>query len=186
MKTSGADLTQDHEIMQSVKNGDIHKLGQLFDKYSKSLYNYFKLQIRDSSTSEDLVQNVFYSILKYRKTFKEGADFRTWMYTIARNEKIKFFKGRKFSGKDAYSKPSEIDNNTPEADLVYKVNVNQLREALDGISPDNRELIILNRFTGLSYSQISEILGCGIGALKVRMHRAIRELKDQFHKVSGE
>ena len=179
-------MTQDHEIMLSVKNGDIQKLGQLFDKYSKGLYNYFRLQISDNTNSEDLVQNVFYSILKYRHTFKEGADFKVWMYAIARNEKNSFFKNRKFFNDDAGTELPEQNRNTPEEDLVNKVDADHLRMALDGISIDNRELIILNRFTGLPYSRIAEILGCEIGALKVRMHRAIKELKDQFHKVSGE
>ena len=178
-------MTQDHEIMLSVKNGDVHKLGQLFDKYSGGLYNYFKFQIRDSSISEDLVQNVFYSILKYRHTFKNGSDFKTWMYTIARNEKINFFKKRKLSV-DMDDKIPEEDRKTPEEELVNRADIDHLRLALEGISPNNRELIILNRFTGLPYSRIAEILGCEIGALKVRMYRAIKELKDQFYKVSGE
>ena len=179
-------MIQDHEIMLSVKDGDVHKLGQLFDKYSKGLYNYFRLQVSDSSISEDLVQNVFYSILKYRHTFKNGADFKVWMYTIARNEKISFFKKRKIFSRDIDPELSEGDRNTPEEDLANKADVDHLRTALEGISPDNRELIVLNRFTGLPYDQIAEMLDCGVGALKVRMHRAIKELKDQFHKVSGE
>ena len=179
-------MTQDHEIMLSVKNGDIQKLGQLFDKYSKGLYNYFRLQVSDSSTSEDLVQNVFYSILKYRHTFKNGADFKVWMYTIARNEKINFFKKKKAFSSDPDHELSDENNKTPEEDLVNRADVDHLRTALEEISPDNRELIIMNRFTGLPYDRIAEILGCRTGALKVRMHRAIKELRDQFHKVSGE
>lgn len=179
-------MIQDHEIMASVKNGDVHKLGQLFNKYSKGLYNYFRLQINDSSTSEDLVQNVFYDILKYRHTYKNGADFKVWMYTIARNEKVSFFKKRKSYSMDMDPEIQEEDRNTPEEDLVNRADVDHLRIALEGISPDNRELIVLNRFTGLPYEQIAEIMDCGIGTLKVRMHRAINELKDQFYKVSGE
>ncbi len=179
-------MTQDHEIMLSVKNGDIHRLEELFNKYSKGLYNYFRFQIKDSSTSEDLVQNVFYSILKYRQTFKEGADFKVWMYTIARNEKIKFFRKNKMLNSDIDTELPEEGGKTPEDDLVDKADVNYLRMALEGISPDNREIITLYRFTGLPYAQIAEIVGCGIGALKVRMYRAMNELKDQFHKVSGE
>ena len=179
-------MTQDHEIMMSVKNGDIHKLGKLFDKYSKGLYNYFQLQLNDRSNSEDLVQNVFYNILKYRHTFKPGADFKTWMYTIARNEKISFFKKRKVFNREIDPEMSDEERNTPEEDLVNSADVDHLRMALECISPDNRELIILNRFTGLPYERIAEIMDCGIGALKVRMHRALKELKDQFFKVSGE
>lgn len=179
-------MAQDHEIMLSVKNGDIQKLGQLFDKYSGQLYNYFRLQTGDSESSEDLVQNVFYSILKYSGTFKDGADFRPWMYAIARNEKINYLKSRRFLKREADTGQSGDFTRTPEADLVYKTQVHHLMEALEKISPDNRELIILNRFTGLPYAQIAEILGCRIGALKVRMYRAIKELKDQFHKMTGD
>ena len=179
-------MTQDHEIMLSVKNGDIHRLEELFSRYSKMLYNYFKFQIKDSSTSEDLVQNVFYSILKYRHTFKEGADFKTWMYSIARNEKISFFKKNKSLNNELDPEMPEEGKKSPEEDLVNKADVNHLRAALEGISPENREIITLYRFSGLPYSRIAEIVGCGVGALKVRMYRAMNELKDQFHKVSGE
>ena len=179
-------MTQDHEIMLSVKNGDIQKLGLLFDKYSKGLFNYFRVQLKDSSTSEDLVQNVFYSILKYRHTFREGADFKVWMYTIARNEKINYFKGRKFFDREIEPEQPDEENKTPEDNLMRKGDVDLLKKALERISPDNRELITLNRFNGLSYSEIRKILKCEIGALRVRMHRAINELKEQFNKISEE
>ena len=179
-------MIQDHEIMLSVKNGDIHKLGKLFDKHSKGLYNYFRLQISDRSTSEDLVQNVFYSILKYRHTYKDGADFKTWMYTIARNEKNNFFRKRKLLSSDIDPELPDEDRKTPEEDLVNKADEDNLRAALDRISPDNRELITMYRFTGLPYSRIAEIVGCEVGALKVRMYRAMKELKEKFYNVSGE
>ena len=172
--------------MLSVRNGDIQKLGLLFDKYSKRLYVYFQLQIKDRLKSEDLVQNVFYNILRYRHTYKDGSDFKAWMYTIARNEKIHYFKKSQVLHSDVdVEQSSEIDSN-PERDLEHKTNINHLNMALQRISSDNRELIILSRFNGLPYSQISKIMGCKIGTLKVRMYRAIRELRDQFRKIAGE
>jgi RNA polymerase sigma-70 factor (ECF subfamily) len=172
--------------MLSVKNGDVQKLGLLFDKYSKGLYVYFHLQIKDRLKSEDLVQNVFYNILKYRHTYKDGADFKAWMYTIARNEKIHYFKKRRVSHIDVDIERSNEISSNPEKNLEQKTNINHLNMALQRISSDNRELIILSRFNGLPYSEISEIVGCRIGTLKVRMHRAIRELKDQFNRIAGE
>ena len=179
-------MTQDHDIMLSVRKGDVQKLSLLFDRYSKRLYNYFQLQIKDRLKSEDLVQNVFYNILRYRHTYKDGFDFRTWMYTIARNEKNHYFKKRRILHNDVDTEPSDGIHSNPERDLEHKMNVDHLYMALQGISSDNRELIILSRFNGLPYSQISKILGCKIGTLKVRMYRAIRELKDQFEKIAGE
>lgn len=179
-------MTQDYEIMLSVKDGDVQKLGLLFDKYSKEVYNYFQFQTRDRFKSEDLVQNAFYSILKYRHTFKNGADFRVWMYTIARNEKARFFKKSKVLSGDMDLGQSDEESGNPEKDLEHKADMKNLNMALQMISPDHMELIILSRFNGLPYSQISEIMGCKIGALKVRMYRAMKELKSTFNKIAGE
>ena len=120
MKNSGAELRQDHEIMLSVREGNIQELGQLFDRYSKRLYNYFRLQVKDRLKSEDLVQNVFYNILRYRHTYKVNADFKAWMYTIARNEKINFFKKNKPLDVEIDTELPDEKGNNPENDFEHK------------------------------------------------------------------
>jgi RNA polymerase sigma-70 factor (ECF subfamily) len=171
--------------MASVRDGDVQKLGLLFDRYSRGLYNYFYLQVKDRLKSEDLVQNVFYNILRYRKTYKEGSEFRTWIYTIARNEKIHYFKKRRVSHNDIDIEQSNEIYSNPEKNLERKTNINHLNMALQRISSDNRELIILSRFNGLPYSQISKIMGCKIGTLKVRMYRAIKDVDRFYQNIAG-
>jgi len=179
-------LKQDHDIMLSVRDGNIQELGQLFDKYSKRLYNYFRLQIKDRLKSEDLVQNVFYNILRYRHTYKDNADFKAWMYTIARNEKINYFKKNKPHDVDIENDlPGEKGNN-PESDFEHKTDVNQLNMALERLPDESRELIILAKFNELPYSRIAEITGCTEGTVKVRVYRAVKKLKDEFTKIAGE
>ncbi len=179
-------MIQDSEIMQSVRDGDTRKLGVLFDRHAQGLFNYFQFQIKDRFKSEDLVQNVFFKILKYRHTFRNGADFRVWMYAIARNEKINCFKeNRSFVEGIHLEQPDERCSN-PEDDLESKTDKNHLSRALEMISPDNRELIILSKYTGLPCSRIAEILGCTVGAIKVRICRALKELKAQYLIIAGE
>ena len=178
-------MIQDHEIMLNVRDGDTHKLGLLFDRHAQGLFNYFQFQIKDRFKSEDLVQNVFYKILKYRHTFKDGADFKVWMYAIARNEKINFFKNNRPKDVEIHpEQPDELGSN-PEDELEYKNDKNHLNKALEMISTDNRELIILSKYTGLSYSKIAEIFGCTVGAIKVRIYRAVKELKSQYLNIAG-
>jgi RNA polymerase sigma factor (sigma-70 family) len=178
-------LVEDREIMLSVRDGDVQKLGLLFDRYAQGLFNYFQLQVRDRFKSEDLVQNVFYKILKYRQTFKEGADFRVWMYAIARNEKINFFKTNRSS--DVEVNPEQPDDmGNPEMDLASETDKKHLNRALERISPDNRELLILSKYTGLPYIKIAEIFECTVGAIKVRIYRAMQELKAQFINIAEE
>jgi RNA polymerase sigma-70 factor (ECF subfamily) len=179
-------LNQDREKMLSVRNGDIQKLGQLYDKHAQGLYNYFQFQIKDSFKCEDLVQTVFYKILKYRHTFKNGADFKVWMYTIARNEKINYFSSKKPSGKEFDPEQPDERSRNPENELEDKTNKNHLNRALERISSDNRELLILSKFTGLPYNKIAEIFGCTVGAVKVRIYRAMKELKVQYLNIAGE
>lgn len=183
--SSGAELKQDNEIMLSVKEGDIQKLGKLFDRHSKRLYNYFRLQVRSRSKSEDLVQNVFYNILRYRHTYKDGASFTAWMYTIARNEKINHFKKNNFPEGKIDPELSDEKSNNPENDLEHKTDIYHLNMALERIPADSRELLILSKFTELPYSQIAKITGCTTGTVKVRIYRAIKKLKGEFVKISG-
>ena len=179
-------MIQDQEIMLSVREGDTHKLGLLFDRHAQGLFNYFRFQIRDRFKSEDLVQNVFYKILKYRHTFKDGADFKVWMYAIARNEKINHFKNDRPLDQEVDPEQSDEWNPNPEKDLEEKMDRNQLNKALEMTSPDNRELIILSKYTGLPYRQIAELYGCTVGAIKVRIYRAIKELKAQYLMIAGD
>ncbi len=176
-------MVEDREIMLMVRDGDVQKLGLLFDRYAQGLFNYFQLQVRDRFKSEDLVQNVFYKILKYRHTFKEGADFRVWMYAIARNEKVNFFKTNRPSNEEVNpEQPDESEN--PEDDLASKTDKKHLSRAIERLSPENRELLILSKYTGLAYSQIAEMFDCTVGAIKVRIHRAMQELKTQFINIA--
>ena len=85
-------MSSDIHIMQEVKSGDCDKLGLLFEKYKLPLFGYFYRQIGNREHCEDLVQNVFMRMLKYRHTFEGYTKFTTWMYTIARNVALDHFK----------------------------------------------------------------------------------------------
>ena len=92
------DQTRDCKTMQAVQQGDIDKLGVLFEKHHKHVYNFFLRQNGNPQISEDLVQDVFFRILKYKHTYRAEAKFSTWMFSIAHNVK-----------KDQYRKKSHHD-----------------------------------------------------------------------------
>ena len=74
--------------MLQVRNGEVEMLGVLFDRYQTPLYNFYAKMTQDRGVSEDLVQEVFLRILRYRQTYRPGTAFRTWMYQIARNAHV--------------------------------------------------------------------------------------------------
>ena len=80
-----SDAIGDEELMLRVRNDEVEALSDLFDRYHVSLYNFFVRLTGNPPASEDLVQDTFYRVLKYRRTYKPGTSFRTWMYQVARN-----------------------------------------------------------------------------------------------------
>ena len=76
---------EDERIMSEVRAGDVGKLEALFDRHHQALYRYFLYLTANHAVSEDLVQEVFFRILKYRHTYQPEAGFRAWMYQVGRN-----------------------------------------------------------------------------------------------------
>src|SRR5437870_13643805 len=87
-------LAPDEELMLHVRDGAGDMLGVLFDRYQTPLFNFYSKLTGDRTLSEDLVQEVFLRILKYRQSYCRGTPFRSWVYQIARNARIDHF--RKF------------------------------------------------------------------------------------------
>ena len=74
--------------MLEVRDGGLERLAPLFERHHVPLYNYYLRMTRDRELSEDMVQEVFLRILKYRHTFRGEGDFTPWLYHIARNVRI--------------------------------------------------------------------------------------------------
>jgi len=78
----------DNELMLAVREGDIEPFGTLFDRYRQRLFEFFYRLSGDAASSEDLVQEVFLRMFRYRHTFGMDSEFRAWMYHIARTARV--------------------------------------------------------------------------------------------------
>lgn len=176
----------DEALMLAVKNGDRRKLGILFERHHVPLYEFFCRMTGNRSASEDLVQEVFVRILKYGGTFRQESRFTTWMYRIARNAQFSYF--RRHRGEASLPEHAQpvAHNASPGMQFERHEDTEILRLALLGLPEDKRELLVLARYREMTYDEIAEILGIEVGAVKVRVHRAMKELRDSFMKVSGE
>ena len=179
----------DHLVMLAVRDGDVERIGVLFDRHHRMLFNFFLRLTANRGLSEDLVQDVFFRMLKYRQTFQAGTHFTSWMYQIARNAHIDQARKRRLeivpddeASWDSVASPDA----DPQARLEQAQEVKLLRRALDRLPLEKREVLVLSRFQNLKYSEIAEVLGCEVGAVKVRVFRAVRELGQIFFELSGE
>ncbi|WP_128546209.1 RNA polymerase sigma factor [Larkinella soli] len=171
--------------MTQVRDGNLEKMGLLFERYHRPLFGFLYHMTGQADASEDLVQNVFYRMLKYRHTFTGEGEFRTWMYHLARNVLADHVRKAKPSARhyDLADFVDRIGGGAPADERMQKEQeLASLHDALRKLSPDHREILILSRFQELKYEEIARILNLTEGAVKVRVHRAMNELKTLFLK----
>jgi RNA polymerase sigma factor (sigma-70 family) len=177
----------DEELMVAVREGRIDQMGILFGRYRESLYEFFSRLTGNRIASEDLVQEVFVRILKYRSSYRESNRFVTWMYQIARNARADYLRKHRLVPQEALTLASPAhDITTPSRKLEANEEKALLQCALMQMSESNRELLILARYQEMKYVDIAELLGVDLPVVKSRVHRAMKELREVFLKLRSD
>ena len=182
----------DNALMTKVKNGNLDALGLLFRRYQKPILGFFYRMNSDLTQSEDLVQMVFERVLRYREQFRAEGEFRTWLFHIARNVQHDAFRKQQkqpvqasLSGYEQWAERLGTDK-AADDDLEKVQNLALLDEALQRLSPDKREILILSRFEELKYSQIADILNITENNVKIKVFRALQDLKRIYQHLEYE
>jgi RNA polymerase sigma-70 factor (ECF subfamily) len=179
---------KDENLMLAVRDGDVSKLAVLFDRHHRVLFDFFVRMTGNRALAEDLVQDVFFRMLKYRSTFRGESHFKAWMFHIARNARFDHFRKHESEemlpegGADAMPSATPL----PGHELEHMQQTALLECALLRLPAEKREVLVLSRYQEMKYEQIAEIMGCEVGAVKVRVHRALKELREVFLKLSTE
>ena len=170
----------DHELMIAVRAGEIRRLGDLFERYHKPLYGFFVRLTNQPSVGEDLVQIVFYRILKYRHTYRDEGKFSAWIYHLARKVAADHF--RKHASTPIPTDPVDLVDQPdveaqPSDQAAVAEDVVLLRAALARLPLEHREVLVLSRLQHLEHKEIAKLMDCSVGAVKVRAHRAYLQLR---------
>ncbi len=172
----------DEELMLQVREGVGEMLAVLFDRYQSPLFNFYRRLTGDRAVSEDLVQDVFFRILKYRQSYRPGTPFRAWMYQIARNARLDHIRKHPEALEfDPEMSPAVLLNDPAQSEQQAAL----LHKALLMLPENKREVLVLSRFQELKYQEIARMLNCEVGTVKVRVHRALCELRTIFEKLSS-
>lgn len=180
----------DDELMNRVREGDTDSLAHIFERHHRPLFRFFFHLCGSSGLAEDLTQEVFFRMLKFRGTFQKDARFTPWMYQIARNVHVDHMR-RKQTEMPLYDDRMELDREphdpglTPELNMLRGSDLAILRKALMRLPAERRELLVLSRWQNLRYEEIAAIVQCEPAAVKTRVFRAMRQLSEIFFRMSG-
>jgi RNA polymerase sigma-70 factor (ECF subfamily) len=176
----------DNDLMEDVRDGRVEKLAVLFERYQTMLYNFFVRLTGNRATSEDLVQEVFMRVLKYRAGYMGDSKFNVWLFQIARNAHIDHLRKQK-TALSLDEQHVETPSREPRPDLAYEAGqeAELVRRALDRLPAPKRELLVLFRFQNLKLREIAELMGVQVGTVKAQVHRALKDLSRIYLELQG-
>jgi len=170
--------------MDAVKDGDLQQATLLFNRYHKQIFNFLARMTFDHALAEDLTQNVFLRIIKYRSSYREGNRFQSWIYQVARNvfsDHYQVHKNKKSDFVDV-----EKMNDTfidPEDSIEQEEREKLLHRSMAMLNEDQRELLILTRFQHMKYEEVAVIMETTVTNIKVKVHRAIAKLREHYFEL---
>ncbi len=177
-----AENIPDETVMQNIKEGNLAEMAILFERYHLRLYNFFLKMGLNRDNSQDLTQNLFYRMVKYRESFKSGNTVKSWIYQIARNLHADYCRERKKSEELFMVTETYPGDVTDDAGSFAEEDFEKLTRALFKLTDAQREIIVLSRYQGLKYEEISPLIHQSVPAIKVAMHRAIKQLRSIYMK----
>ena len=147
------------------------------------LYNFAHWLTQDRAAAEDLVQETYMKALRGFSSFKQGTNFRAWMYKILRNTFLTSQAGLKASASlsldsddDKVAEPAAAE--TPESALLAHVEQDTIQQALERLPVKFREIILLCDSEEMSYQEIGETLGIPTGTVMSRLSRARKVMRE--------
>jgi RNA polymerase sigma-70 factor (ECF subfamily) len=158
-------------------NNKSDEFSKLYDQYVKKIYNFIYYKTYHRETAEDLTSDTFMKALKNFDSFDTNkGSFSSWIYKIARNTVIDFYRTKKnnINIEDVWDLSEEEDL---DSDFDAKERVKKVRKYLKKLKSDQREIIILRVWEGMSYKEISEIMNKTETSCRVSFSRTIKQLR---------
>jgi RNA polymerase sigma-70 factor (ECF subfamily) len=185
---AGAPLgkASDEQLMLRTQQGDRQAFAILYERYSQAVLSYLYRMLGSVEDVEAIGQEVFLRAFKFAPTYRYPQKFSTWLYTITRNLAINSTRRRKRSpvrnvtelhleGVELSGDPRKVAEQATD-DVEKQEEIARLLRALDGLSDDQKEVIVLGVFQDLSYAQMEQITGAKAVTLRSRMFHGLKKL----------
>jgi len=180
--------TTDEQLVRTVLDGDRERFADLVERYQSRLINYLYRLVRNTDDAHDLAQEVFVRVYQALDRFDPRYKFSTWLFRVAQNAAIDQIRRRRFRtvpigyGEDARGEGTreiDVEDTGPSAldSMAGRERDAEVREAIDALPWEYRELIVLRHYGELAYDEIAQTKGMPLGTVKNKLFRARQMLK---------
>lgn len=167
------------ELIERAQLGDQAAFGKLVERYQHEVFNLAARLVGDRTLAEDVSQEAFIRAWRALPRFRGDAALGTWLYRITANTAFTHRARRKPTA-DLDAVPEQADMQIDANPSAHNDNVelrDALRSALDQLSEEHRQIVLLKDLEGWSHGEITEALDISLSLAKVRLHRARKHLR---------
>lgn len=164
------------ELIVAISHGDMGALESLYYSMYREIYAYLTSMVRNKHSAEDLTQDTFMRIYKYAPKFTPTGNGKSWIYKIAGRLALTYLK----NNGDMRCIPEELPGYAGTED--FAVNAQAVSEAMDKLSDSERQVVTLHAISGLTLSEIAEVVNMPLGTVKWKHAEALKKLR----KILGE
>ncbi|NSW75749.1 MAG: sigma-70 family RNA polymerase sigma factor [Candidatus Atribacteria bacterium] len=183
---------EDREIVREVLNGKKELFALLIHRYEDKIFNYIYYMVKQKEEAEDLAQTTFVKAFFALRQYNRAYEFSTWIYTIARNVCLDYFRKRKKEdvdlslnvtvSEDGDTEMGELIEEDHSPDPLRTILNEELRgkieKAIERLPVKLREIVVLRHLEDCSYEEIAQIMDLPVGTVKSYLHRARKKLKE--------
>ena len=164
---------EDRDLVLRSRTGDVEAYNRLVSRWEKRVYNYLLRLVRDTEDAMDLSQDVFLKAYQSLRRLEDPAKFSSWLFRIAHNEAFSLLRKRR-------PETEVVDQAPPSAPATRMLPVETtlaVNNALERLSEEQREAVILKMYQGFKFEEMAVILNCPVSTVKSRLYTALDLLK---------
>ena len=167
----------DEALMKAYADGNMEAFRLLYERYRGPLYRYVLRRVGNAATANDLYQGSWEKIIKARGSYSASTPFQAWMYRIAHNHVIDYFRKSR-PASELVAENMASDDPGPDAELTDLNRSSDLRRAVSSLPFEQKDVLLLKLEAGLDLQTIAEVTGTNPETAKSRLRYAVAKLKN--------
>jgi RNA polymerase sigma-70 factor (ECF subfamily) len=172
------EVQSDEQLVESLRRGDEDAFEEIYHRYKRHIFTFCLKLTGDRSLAEDATHDTFLKMYHHVETLTDASVFRSWLFTIARNEVFKML--RKHNKNGAVDAESVWTDETPFTFTQTNETRAIVAGCIDALKPEYKEVLLLREFEQQSYEEIAVITGCTESSVKSRLFKARKALAEKL------
>jgi RNA polymerase sigma-70 factor (ECF subfamily) len=168
-------ILPDEELMMRYQAGDLPAFRELYQRHKQGLYRFIAWRSPRREWVDEITQDAWAALHSARASYRPEAQFRTWLYQIARNRLIDLLRQKEMESEEMA--PELADERSPPELLAARQQDQLLHAAIRTLPAEQREALVLQQFSGLSMEEIAEVTGAERETVKSRLRYAMQKLR---------